>query len=189
MYNLSLLFFLWNDLCKFRQWSRKSLLHWIVFTFRQLWIWVVYKYYTCNKPHQKKSRYDYTCVFMCFKKQKYNFFHIPDDFIKLSGIKLYIQAKLYSYSVQGSAGQEIYGGIWCLSASSYYPKASKLNDLGRSSGLLPHWCLLIRNGQWLLSISGFVGTYSSGVCPGFSPGSLFILPCENRFGHQYLRQM
>ena len=46
---------------------------------------------------------------------------------------MYIQAKLYSYPVQGSAGQEIYDWIWCLSASSYYPKASKLMIL---AGLL-----------------------------------------------------
>ena len=68
--------------------------------------------------------------------------------------------------------------IWSASLSSYYPKAFN-NEIGRSSGLLHPRCLPIRIDSGL-EIRGHFGTYSSGVCSGFSPDSLFTHYLKNR---------
>ena len=52
-------------------------------------------------------------------------------------------------------------------------------EIGRSSGLLHPRCLPIRIDSGL-EIRGHFGAYSSGVCSGFSPDSLFTHRPENR---------
>ena len=79
--------------------------------------------------------------------------------------------------------------VWC--PQLLFPESFTLNDFGRSSGL-PHLrCLPVsRRKQWLnADIEDAYGAYSSGVCPGLSPGSLFTRSRRIAgLGHQNLPQ-
>ena len=76
------------------------------------------------------------------------------------------------------------------SLSFYYPKASKQMKL---AGLLA--CSIFdafpsKKGQWLAEIKDIRGAYSSGVCSGFSPDSLFTHHLKMRGDkHQILLQI